>query len=96
MLEAVLPLGLPRPIALAPMEIAPINDIRGDFSGWEAFSVDGLTHRYGRRANHIELAREKRRPTWSQPLKCLTKTMQLRSVKLKRNYQRISDRTRKG
>jgi hypothetical protein len=37
MLEAVQPLGLPRPIALAPMEIASINDSRGDFSGWEAF-----------------------------------------------------------
>jgi hypothetical protein len=36
----VLPLGLPRPIALAPMEIALINDTRG--SGWEAFSVHGL------------------------------------------------------
>jgi hypothetical protein len=27
------------------MEIASINDTRGDFSGWEIFSVDGLTHR---------------------------------------------------
>jgi hypothetical protein len=59
MLEAALPLGLARPIALAPMEIASINDTRGNFSRWEAFSVDGLTHRYGRRANHIELARQK-------------------------------------
>ena len=89
----MLPFGLPRPIALAPMEIASINDTRG--SGWEAFSVDGLTHRYGRRANQIELA-PKSRPTWSQPLKCLTKMMRLRSVKLKRKYQRTSDRTRKG
>jgi hypothetical protein len=41
-LEAALPLGLPRPIALPPVEIASINDTCGNFSGWEAFSIDEL------------------------------------------------------
>jgi Alpha/beta hydrolase domain len=58
-LEAALPLGLPRPIALPPVEIASISDTCGNFSGWEAFSVDELTRRYGGRANFMELAREK-------------------------------------
>jgi hypothetical protein len=57
-LEAALPLGLPRPIALPPVEIASINDTCGNFSGWEAFSVDELTRRYGGRANYLEQARE--------------------------------------
>ena len=59
MLETSLPLGLPRPIALPPVEIASINDTCGNFSGWEAFSVDELTRRYGGRANYMELARQK-------------------------------------
>jgi hypothetical protein len=59
MLEALLPLGLPRPIALPPVEIASINDTCGNFSGWEAFSVDELTRRYGGRANTLEQARQK-------------------------------------
>ena len=58
-LEAALPLGLPRPIALPPVEIASINDTCGNFSGWEAFSVDELTRRYGERAHYIEMARQK-------------------------------------
>ena len=58
-LEAALPLGLPRPIALPPVEIASINDTCGNFSGWEAFSVDELTRRYGERARYIEMARQK-------------------------------------
>ncbi len=58
-LEATLPLGLPRPIALPPVEIASINDTCGNFSGWEAFSVDELTRRYGDRTNIMELARQK-------------------------------------
>ncbi len=58
-LEAALPLGLPRPIALAPAKIASINDTCGNFSGWETFSVAELTRRYGRRANYIEMARQK-------------------------------------
>jgi Alpha/beta hydrolase domain len=59
MLEASLPIGLPRPIALPPVEIASINDTCGNFSGWEAFSVDELTRRYGDRARYIEMARQK-------------------------------------
>jgi hypothetical protein len=58
-LEAALPLGLPRPIALSPVEIATINDTCGNFSRWEAFSADDLTRRYGGRANYMELARQK-------------------------------------
>jgi hypothetical protein len=58
-LEAALPLGLPRPIALQPVEIASINDTCGNFSGWEAFSVAELSRRYGQRANYIEIARQK-------------------------------------
>ena len=58
-LEAALPLGLPRPIALPPVEIASISDTCGNFSGWEAFSVDELMRRYGQRANYIEIARQK-------------------------------------
>jgi hypothetical protein len=58
-LEAALPLGLPRPIALPPVEIASISDTCGNFSGWEAFSVDELTRRYGGRANYLEQARQK-------------------------------------
>jgi hypothetical protein len=58
-LEAALPLGLPRPIALPPVEIASINDTCGNFSGWEAFSIDELTRRYGERAHYIEMARQK-------------------------------------
>jgi hypothetical protein len=59
MLEAVLPLGLPRPIALPPVEIASINDTCGNFSGWQAFPVGELTRRYGARANYVEIARQK-------------------------------------
>jgi Alpha/beta hydrolase domain len=59
MLEAALPLGLPQPIALPPVEIASINDTCGNFSGWEAFSIDQLTRRYGARANYIEQVRQK-------------------------------------
>ena len=58
-LEAALPLGLPRPIAVPPVEIASISDTCGNFSGWEAFSVDELTRRYGSRANYLEQARQK-------------------------------------
>ena len=58
-LEAALPLGLPRPISLPPVEIASISDTCGNFSGWEAFSVDELTRRYGSRANYLEQARQK-------------------------------------
>jgi hypothetical protein len=58
-LEAALPLGLPRPIALPPVEIASINDTCGNFSGWDAFSIDELTRRYGERAHYIEMARQK-------------------------------------
>jgi hypothetical protein len=58
-LEVALPLGLPRPIALPPVEIASINDTCGNFSGWEAFSVDELARRYGGRANYLEQARQK-------------------------------------
>jgi Alpha/beta hydrolase domain len=59
MLESALPLGLPRPIVLPPVEIASINDTCGNFSGWETFSVDELTRRYGQRAKYIEIARQK-------------------------------------
>jgi hypothetical protein len=58
-LEAALPLGLPRPIALPPAKIASINDTCGNFSGWEAFSIDELTRRYGERAHYIEMTRQK-------------------------------------
>jgi Alpha/beta hydrolase domain len=58
-LEAALPLGLPRPIALPPVEIASIGDTCGNFSGWEPFSVAELARRYGQRANYIEIARQK-------------------------------------
>ena len=58
-LEAALPLGLPRPIALPPVDIASISDTCGNFSGWEAFSVAELTRRYGPRANYTEIARQK-------------------------------------
>jgi Alpha/beta hydrolase domain len=59
MLDAALPLGLPRPIALPPVEIASINDTCGNFSGWLRLPVDELARRYGERANYIELARKK-------------------------------------
>jgi hypothetical protein len=59
MLEAALPIGLPRPISVPPVEIASISDTCGNFSGWEAFSVDELTRRYGGRANYLEQARQK-------------------------------------
>ena len=59
MLEAALALGLARPIALPPVEIASINDTCGNFSGWQAFSVDELTRRYGGRASYIEQAHQK-------------------------------------
>ena len=58
-LDAALPIGLPRPIALQPVEIASINDTCGNFSGWEAFSIDELTRRYGARAHYLEMARQK-------------------------------------
>jgi hypothetical protein len=58
-LEAALPIGLPRPIAVPPVEIASISDTCGNFSGWEAFSVDELARRYGGRANTLEQARQK-------------------------------------
>jgi len=59
MLGAVLSLGLHRPKRLRPWKSPRSTTTRDDFPGWEVFSVDGLTHRYGPRANHIELARQK-------------------------------------
>ncbi len=59
MLEAALPLGLPRPIAVPPVEIASISDTCGNFSGWRRFSADELTRRYGARAAYMGLARQK-------------------------------------
>ena len=59
MLEAVLPLGLARPIALSPAEIASISDTSGNFSGWRPFPAGELARRYGDRANYLELARRK-------------------------------------
>jgi Alpha/beta hydrolase domain len=59
MLESSLPLGLPRPVALPPVEIASINDTCGNFSGWETFSVDELARRYGGRAYYLEQARRR-------------------------------------
>jgi hypothetical protein len=53
-LEGALPL-----IALPPVEIASISDPCGNCSGWEAFSIDELTRRYGERAHYIEMARQK-------------------------------------
>ncbi len=58
-LEAALPIGLPRPISVPPVEIASVRDTCGNFSGWEAFSVDALTRRYGDRANVLARARQK-------------------------------------
>jgi Alpha/beta hydrolase domain len=58
-LEAALPIGLPPPIALSPVEIASISDTCGNFSGWEPFSIDELTRRYGERDHYIEMARQK-------------------------------------
>jgi hypothetical protein len=51
MLEAVLPLGLPRPIVLSPVEIASINDTC-NLSGWRPFPVDELRSRYRARELH--------------------------------------------
>ena len=44
---------------MPPVEIASINDTCGNFSGWEAFSIDELRRRYGKRAHYIEMARQK-------------------------------------
>ena len=85
-LEAALPLGLPRPIALPPVEIASINDTCGNFSGWEAFSVAELTRRYGITSRW----RAKKPQILSQPAICSRKTRRLQYTKSKRSFPRIT------
>ncbi len=89
MLETILPLGLPRPIALGPVEIASINDTCGNFSGWEAFSVDELRRRYGAVRTTCS-KRAGRRRGLSHPAICSRKMRRLQSKTSKRSSQRIS------
>jgi hypothetical protein len=76
--EAALPLGLPRPIALPPAKIASIEDICGNFSGWEAFSVAELTRRYGITSRW----RAKMPQILSQPAICSIKMRRLQYAKI--------------
>ncbi|HEX4528672.1 MAG TPA: alpha/beta hydrolase domain-containing protein [Acidimicrobiia bacterium] len=44
---AELPLGRPEPVALSPCGTRSIDDVCGNFGGWQPFSADELRARYG-------------------------------------------------
>lgn len=58
MLEAALPIGVPDPPAIGPVNLNSIADICGNFSGWRAFSAEELVQRYGSRAAYLKKARQ--------------------------------------
>ncbi len=45
--DAELPLGRPEPVALSPCGTRSIDDVCGNFGGWQPFSADELWARYG-------------------------------------------------
>ena len=45
--EVELPLGRAEPVALAPCGTASIDDVCGNFGGWQPFTADELVARYG-------------------------------------------------
>src|SRR6185312_6744370 len=45
--DAELPLGRPEPVALSPCGTRSIDDVCGNFGGWQPFSADELRARYG-------------------------------------------------
>jgi hypothetical protein len=45
--EVELPLGRPEPVALAPCGTASIDDVCGNFGGWQPFDADEVDARYG-------------------------------------------------
>ncbi len=45
--EAELPLGRPEPVALSPCGTSSIDDVCGNFGGWQPFAADELEARYG-------------------------------------------------
>jgi hypothetical protein len=45
--DVVLPLGRPEPVALAPCGTASIDDVCGNFGGWQPFAPHELAERYG-------------------------------------------------
>lgn len=52
MVEALLPLGRPRPPAISPVGTRSITDVCGNFGGWEPLSAAELTARYGNLAGY--------------------------------------------
>ena len=56
MTEAALPLGRPVPPSIPPIGTRSINDVCGNFGGWEAFTPEQLKHRYGSLQNYIRRA----------------------------------------
>ncbi len=45
--DAELPLGRPEPVALSPCGTRSIDDVCGNFGGWQPFPADELRERYG-------------------------------------------------
>src|SRR5207253_3217044 len=45
--DAELPLGRAEPVALSPCGTASIDDVCGNFGGWQPFAADELVARYG-------------------------------------------------
>jgi hypothetical protein len=45
--EVALPTGRPEPVALSPCGTASIDDVCGNFGGWQPFPADELVARYG-------------------------------------------------
>jgi len=51
--EAALPLGRPRPVALSPVGTRSINDLCGNWGGWQPFSAAELDERYGSVSSYL-------------------------------------------
>ena len=45
--DAVVPLGRPVPVALAPVGTSSITDVCGNWGGWQPFTAEELRERYG-------------------------------------------------
>jgi hypothetical protein len=51
--DAVVPLGRPTPVALPPVRFTTINDICGNFGGWQPFTAAELAARYTSVDNYL-------------------------------------------
>lgn len=55
LIEATAPVGRPAPPALSPVGVRSINDVCGNFSGWEPWSTAEIGARYGSRQTYRSL-----------------------------------------